>query len=166
MMSVQQALFLFQGQSGFKVFELLRGTSEIHPCHALHYLQMSTEMLAKAHIWKHGPPTKLSHHAFVPFLRALMTNRSARQQLGYDGQNEQWRNLIRKSIPLAQQVELLAPTLARDGPNPEYPWPPAMPHMAPAMHDFKLWSDLQKTSGGRNFLKLVSLLFERAGAFL
>ena len=27
MMSVQQELFLFQGQSGFRVFELLRGSS-------------------------------------------------------------------------------------------------------------------------------------------
>ncbi|HET6250215.1 MAG TPA: hypothetical protein VFE47_21170 [Tepidisphaeraceae bacterium] len=164
-MTIQQELFLFQGQSGFKVFELLRKNSDIHPCHALHYLQMSTEMLAKAHIWKSGPPHKLSHHAFVPFLRALGSNRLAKQQFEYEGQDEQWQHLIRKSIPLAQEVEQLAPTLARDGPNPEYPWPPDMPLTAPARYEFQLWSDLQK-SDGRNFLRFIALLFERASAFL
>ncbi len=165
-MTVQQRLFLIQGQSGFAVFTLLRNNSRVAPCHALHYLQMATEMLGKAYVWKFGPPAKLSHHAFVRFLRNLETNRLAQRQLGCDGQNERWQNLIAKSIPLAQGVESLAPNLAGDGPTPEYPWPPAMPDTAPVEHEFRLWSDLRDTAAGRQFLTFTGQLFVRAGAFL
>ncbi|HET6246405.1 MAG TPA: hypothetical protein VFE47_01805 [Tepidisphaeraceae bacterium] len=71
-MNTQQRLFLVQGQSSFVVFIFLRKNPAVAPCHALHYLQMSTE--------------------------------------------------------------LLAPTLAVDGPNPEYPWPRSMPKIAPVEH--------------------------------
>jgi len=165
-MTAQQRLFLIQGQSGFAVFKLLRARSEFHPCHALHYLQMATEMLGKAFIWKSGPPAKLSHSAFVRFLRHLETNRLAQAQLGCEKQNNRWRNLILKSIPLAQEVEKLAPNLAGTGPNPEYPWPPSMPTMAPALYQFHLWGTLERTADGRKFLSFVSQLFERAGAYL
>jgi hypothetical protein len=63
--NTQQRLFLVPGRSGFAVCTLLRNNSRIAPCHALHYLQMATEMLGKAYVWKFGPPAKLSHPAFV-----------------------------------------------------------------------------------------------------
>jgi hypothetical protein len=45
----QQRLFLVQARSDFAVFELFRGNANWPPCHALHYLQMSSELLGKAH---------------------------------------------------------------------------------------------------------------------
>jgi len=46
-------------------------------------------------------------------------------------------------ITLAEGVEDLAPAIAQDGPNPEYPWPRAIPEVAPAEHEFDLWLTLR-----------------------
>lgn len=164
-MNEHQRLFLVQARTDFAVFELLRRQADLPPCHALHYLQMATEMLGKAHAWKHGPMGK-SHHAFVGFLRSLATNRHAQQQLGYQGKNENWEHTIRKSVSLAQAIELMAPALAGNGPNPEYPWPPDNPHTTPAEHSFSVWQDLAETAAGRQFLRLLQDLFRVAEAFL
>ena len=89
----------------------------------------------------------------------------AQDQLGFERQNENWIHVIRKSVPLAQRVEDLAPALDRDGPNPEYPWPSAGPIVAPAEHEFEIWEALQSPAG-RQFLTLLGRLFVAAEAFL
>ena len=159
-----QRLFLIQGRTDFAVFQLLRGQAEFPACHPLHYLQMSTELLGKAHAWKNGSPKK-THRALVGFLKSLSTNRQAQQQLGYAKRNENWSHLIRKSISIAEQIEDLAPALAHNGPNPEYPWPDVAPQFAPAEFNFPLWAELQ-TAGGRQFMKLIDNLFDVAEAYL
>ena len=164
-MTEYQRLFLLQARTDFAVFELLRKQPDLPACHALHYLQMATELLGKAHAWKHGQPNK-THRAFARFLRSLSTNRQARKQLGYEGRNENWRHMIRKSVPLAEGIEDLAPALCGDGPNPEYPWPDASPRAAPAEYSFEIWQELQQTPAGRQFLNLTSRLFATADLFL
>ena len=160
-----QRLFLVQARSDFAVFELLRSQADLPACHPLHYLQMATELFGKAHAWKHGPRAN-THRAFVGFLRSLSTNRKAQKQLGFEGRNGIWEHLIRKSIPLAQGIEDLAPALALDGPNPEYPWPRDAPRSAPAEHLFEMWQQLQDTDAGRRFLRMVRHLFAVAEAYL
>jgi hypothetical protein len=86
--------------------------------------------------------------------------------LGFEGRNENWEHLIRKSVPLAEHIEDLAPALALDAPNPEYPWPRNAPQVAPAEHTFRIWQDLQETVAGRRFLNVVGRLFAAAEAFL
>ena len=54
-MTEYQRLFLVQARTDFAVFELLRRQADLPACHKLHYLQMATELLGKAHAWKHGP---------------------------------------------------------------------------------------------------------------
>jgi hypothetical protein len=164
-MTKYQRLFLVQARTDFAVFELLRSRPELPACHALHYLQMATELLGKAHAWKQGPQPN-THRAFVGFLRSLASNRSAQRQLGFGGKNENWKHLIRKSVPLAERIEDLAPALALDDPNPEYPWPREAPKIAPAEHLFEIWQELQETSTGRQFLTIVGRLFAAAEAFL
>ena len=164
-MNRYQRLFLIQAKADMVVFDRLRKDSSLPRCHALHYLQMATELLGKAHAWKNGPRTN-THRAFVGFLRSLATNRTAQNRLGYEGKNANWRHLIRKSVPLAENIEDLAPALALDGPNPEYPWPRADPHTAPAEHSFPIWSELQGAINGQNFLYLVRKLFILAEEFL
>lgn len=164
-MNEHQRLFLVQARTDFTVFEMFRKETKFPICHALHYLQMATELLGKAHAWKHGPK-KRTHRAFVPFLRSLTTNRQAQQQLGYQGQNASWESLIHKSTSLAQRIENLAPDLARDGPNPEYPWPPDNPATTPAEHSFSIWEELTNKTEGRQFLSLLKRLFATAEAFL
>ena len=120
-MKEEQRLFLVHAKSVFSVYRLLNADKSLHRCHALHYLQMATELLGKAYLWKHGPPAN-THRAFVSFLKSLAKNRKAQKQLGFEGRNENWEHLIRKSVPLAECIEDLAPALALDAPNPEYPW--------------------------------------------
>jgi hypothetical protein len=164
-MTEHQRLFLVQAQTAFAVFRLLAQRPDLPACHALHYLQMATELLGKAHAWKHGRP-KQTHRSFVAFLRSLSTSRKAQKQLGFDRQNESWKHLIRKSSALAEQIENLAPALAGNDPNAEYPWPPDDPQVAPAEHTFDIWEELQETPLGRQFLSLARHLFEAADAYL
>lgn len=160
-----QRLFLVQARTDFAVFELLRSQPGLPACHSLHYLQMATELLGKAHAWKHGPKSN-THRAFVAFLRSLSTNRHAQAILGFQGKNESWKHLIRHSVPLAERIEDLAPSLSPDAPNPEYPWPRAAPQCAPAEHPFEIWEEIQSTAAGRQFLKFAGDLFAAATSFL
>lgn len=102
-MTEQQRLFLVQARSDFAVFELFRRDAVWPSCHALHYLQMATELLGKAYAWRHAYPRK-THRAFVGFLRSLSHNRHAQDQLGFERQNQSWMHVLRKSVPLAQRV--------------------------------------------------------------
>ena len=160
-----QRLFLAQARTDFTVFELLRAQPGLPACHALHYLQMATELLGKARAWKHGPPAN-THRAFVGFLRSLSTNRKAQKQLRFEGRNENWEHMIRKCVPLAERVEYLAPALALDSPNPDDPWPREAPQVAPAEYVFEIWQELQETAAGRQFVTIVRHLFAAAEAFL
>jgi len=159
-----QRLFLVQARSDFAVFKLLRKDRRLPQCHALHYLQMATELLGKAQAWRQGPRTH-THAAFVGFLLGLISNRDAQRAIGFTGRNANWRNMIQKSVPLAERVQSLAPALNPDGPNPEYPWPRTAPRFAPVEYVFELSRELQKPAGGK-FLNLVDSLFAAAEAFL
>lgn len=164
-MREEQRLFLVQAKSAFAVYKLLNDNKSLHHRHALHYLQMATELLGKANAWKHGPVSR-SHRALVPFLRSLSSNRRAQRQLGYDGQNENWTHTIRKIIPIAEGLENIAPALANDGPNPEYPWPPHAPLSAPVEYAFPIWEQLTETSYGRSLLALIQYLFATAELYM
>jgi hypothetical protein len=85
--------------------------------------------------------------------------------LGSERKTEQWEQRIRKSVPLAYRIERLAPALALDNENPEYPWPRAAPEIAPAEHAFEIWEELQK-GAGLQFLDLTTKLFAAADAYL
>ena len=164
-MTEYQRLFLVQAKTNFVVFQLLRARKDLPACHALHYLQMAAEMLGKAHAWRTGPKTN-THRAFVSFLKSLSTNRKAQKQLGYEGKNESWKNVIRKCVPLAEGVEDLAPSLSPDFPNPEYPWPRIAPVETPAEHQFAVWNELRDTAIGRQLLDTLGKLFHAAEVFL
>lgn len=165
-MTEHQRLFLTQARSNFMVFEILSKDKNVPRSHALHYLQMATELLGKAYAWRNGPQTKLTHSAVVKFLRSISANPKAQKQLGYGGQNESWRHLLRKSIPLAEMIEDLAPALAGDGPNPEYPWPPNDPTETPVEFEFPIWVELMDTTPGHQFITLITDLFAAAEAYL
>ncbi len=165
-MTEYQRLFLVQARSSFDVYQLLRKTPGIHACHVLHYFQMATELLGKAHSWKNASPNVTSHRAFVGFIRSLSSNRKAQKQLGFEGQNSRWDQTIRKSVEFARDVENLAPALAKNGPNAEYPWPPDAPQSAPTEYTFDIWKKLNESAAGRQFLDMVGDLFTSADVFL
>jgi hypothetical protein len=169
-MTEHQRLFLKQARSNMAVFELLREAllrdAALHHCHALHYLQMATELLGKAAAWRTGPKEQLTHRALVSFFRTLVGNGKAQRQLGYEGKTASWQHLLRKSEPLAERIEDLAPALAKDGPNPEYPWPPKDPEVTPTEYRFVLWFELTEDPFGRQFLQFVRELFKIAEAYI
>lgn len=126
---------------------------------------MMTEKLAKAYFWRTGRPPSVSHCGLVQFLRAIGgVKRSDRQSivgtLGFHryADVQRW---IKRALPLARKLERLAPALAADGPNPEYPWPHAAPEFVPASYEFPLWEQLTDLGDGRQFLIKLGLAIER-----
>lgn len=164
-MNQVQRLFLVQARSTYEVYNLLKEYKSVHHCHKLHFLQMSTELLGKAHAWRYGPIGK-SHRALAVFLRTLSSNKKAQKGLGYDRKNEQWTHTIRKSIPLAESLQNMAPALSKEGPNPEYPWPWENPIATPSEHTFQIWIDLTESTHGLKFLSILERLFAQADEYI
>jgi len=153
-----------QARSDLHVFNLLREAG-VEPCHQLHYLQMIAEKLAKAYLWRSGSPPPRKHAGFVNFLRGLGLVENERRAvlasaLGFRTfvQLHHW---IRAATPLAHELERLAPALAGDGPNPEYPWPHDAPANYPARYEFSFWNRLVGTTPGRRFLKVIEVAVDR-----
>lgn len=163
-MNPHQETWWRQARSDLLVLQLLRRNG-CEPCHQLHYLQMTTEKLTKAYLWREGSPPQKSHAGFVNFLKKLgFVEEQRRAALASAlkfrdfGQLCRW---IKIAIPLAYELERLAPALAQNGPNPEYPWPHESPVEYPANYEFDLWRRLLGTSTGREFLSVVELAVDR-----
>lgn len=129
------------------------------PCHQLHYIQMVTEKLGKAYFWRAKKPPRKSHAVFVKFLQSLSARSAGDVEriadlLGFPRGSafDAWVTAV---TPLAHEVERLAPDLAGDGPNPEYPWPPNSPTEHPAGYEFPVWKQLTETGRGRQLLKVL-----------
>lgn len=136
----------------------------IAQCHSLHYLQMVTEKIAKAYFWRSGYPPPKDHASFVQFLRFLgqirQSDRERIANLFTFRRFSDFQNWIRAVLPIAYELERLAPALAKNGPNPEYPWPHERPGFAPANHKFEIWASL--TSGqGRDLMRVVHIAVDR-----
>jgi hypothetical protein len=68
---------------------------------------------------------------------------------------------VRQVLPLAYELESLAPAVANDGPNPEYPWPHDSPAECPVEYSFALWARLRDERPGRDLLKFIQNGVER-----
>ncbi len=101
----------------------------------------------------------MSHASLVRFLQAL-ENRSNEdrlrigQLLGF-GRGHDFGNWIPTIMPLAHALEKLAPHLAGDGPNTEYPWPHTEPRFVPASFDFDVWRHLTESAQGRQLCSVI-----------
>ena len=164
-MNDYQRLYLQQARAEWALFLHLGIQPAMPECHLLHSLQMATELFGKAFAWK-SPPQPKTHRALVRFLRELKYDRRAQEVLGYAKKNASWRQLIRKALSVAIEIEQLAPANAGNGPNPEYPWPPLAPRHAPVDHRFHLWQELHDTVVGQQLLNLLGQLFTYADEFL
>src|SRR5439155_15411956 len=106
-------------------------------------------------------PPRRSHVSFVRFLQAL-DDRSGRDRtriakiLGF-GRAYDFEKWMPTITPLAHDLERLAPDLAGDGPNPEYPWPWAAPDCAPATYEFEVWNQLIDSARGRQLLEVIDV---------
>ena len=103
-----------------------------------------------------------SHSAFVKFVRIVGNSKGVSLKLGLS--HSQFRAEFRKLVPIASEIERLAPALAMDGPNPEYPWLDKQGNIrVPTEWSFPL-SEVLKAHAGIRLLKYIEYLlteFER-----
>lgn len=162
-MNTYQKLWWEQAKSDHSTFLLIRrdGPAE---CHSLHYLQMVTEKIAIAYFWRSGSPPPKHHAGFVQFLRFLGQIREPnRDRIAYlftFTRFADFQSWIRTVLPIAYELERLAPALANNGPNPEYPWPHDQPAEAPANHKFGTWTRLT-TGHGRDLMRVIAIAINR-----
>ena len=147
-----------QAKSDFRQFQKLNEESA-ELCHQLHYLQMATEKLAKAHRCPPGnTPPAMVHNMFVRFLQTCRRMPQLQDAMGF-AKARGFPDYVDHLLPKAQQIEELAPAGgAYARPNPEYPWqPPGVPNVeSPLKYGFA-HLDIQ----GREFrevLRVVSAL--------
>jgi hypothetical protein len=156
--NIPQQLFLEQARSDYEVFGLL---SRRNICHRLHYLQMSTEKLAKVYFWRHGRFPGFGHHRFAPFLRDLESSRTADFHRMFSYKDPRRFDSQKTAIlDLATRIQELAPAHGNNGPNPEYPWPPNLPTTSPLVHPFTEWHDWSDSATGRRLRYFVENLLQ------
>lgn len=163
-MNSYQQVWWQQAKSDHGTFLLLLRQG-VAPCHSLHYLQMVTEKIAKAYLWSSGSPPPKSHAGFVQFLRFLGQIRRHSDQerianLFSFKRFVDFQNRIRAILSIAYELQRLAPALANNGPNPEYPWPYAQPQYVPANYDFTVWSSL-RSGRGRDLMRIIRIAIDR-----
>ncbi|MGH7134314.1 MAG: hypothetical protein ACREHD_01155, partial [Pirellulales bacterium] len=157
-MTEPQRLWWRQAQSDHQIFVRLRGAGASE-CHLLHYLQMATEKLSKAYLWRSGHAPPKSHTGLVRFLKSLLDRRTAElswisRTLGFARPDdlEKWVHSVRI---LAYDLQNIAPAEAQHGPNAEYPWPHDSPVYCPADYKFPLWNQLANTGQGRKLTNFI-----------
>ncbi|MGQ9625938.1 MAG: hypothetical protein ACUVV0_03420 [Anaerolineae bacterium] len=157
--------YLEQARSDWDAFEVIC-TSPLPDCHKLHYLQMATEKLGKALLLAGGTDLDVvrgTHRAFTRFLQIAARNHGLQRELNMTG--PQLQAHIQQLLPIAYDIERLAPALAGGGPNAEYPWEaPSGTVNTPVSYGFPVSSTL-KLPKGRNLLKLIKTTLEKFYSF-
>lgn len=159
-MNSYQRVWWEQAKSDYETFDLLRkeGAAE---CHMLHYLQMATEKLAKAYFWRSATAPPRSHAGFVQFMRFLGQLRPAHQDrianLFTFRSFTSFQSWLNAALPIAYELQGLAPNLAGNGPNTEYPWPHSEPTISPCNFSFPVWEKLFSTGQGRRMILTIGI---------
>jgi hypothetical protein len=155
--------FFIQAWSDYQIFRKLNENG-CPRCHKLHYLQMTTEKLAKTflcHFSGGDFPAKKRDLAFSQFLKLSKQRRGFKEQLGYERNSKAHASYVDSLIPLAEKIEKLAPVgRGLDQVNPEYPWMHYDEGIkCPAEYDFP---DFDK-NGLADIYRLISRLFYSVG---
>jgi hypothetical protein len=109
-----------QAQSDYVLFKRL-DDPQVPFCHRLHYLQMTTEKMAKGFLTPPGGPRPPRvHDAFVRFIHLVRRTPALRRVC--DCGPGQVAAYVDSLLPVAAEIENLAPVGDIDRPNPEYPW--------------------------------------------
>jgi len=160
-----------QARSDFSVYALLARNLDVETCHALHFLQMAGEKIAKAFRFRDtgtGLDALLSEHValsvFIPsFIRSAPVLDRYRTR---HGDHRGVSSLAGKLRDLARDIERLAPAVDREQSprNVEYPWEEGGKVLVPC--DYVAFPDLNGFEAGRTFLRLLEIAiqdFEEVG---
>jgi hypothetical protein len=144
--------YLRQAESDFDVFRQLESLA-VDKSHKLHYLQMSSELLAKAYrsARTHGRRQPNVHESLVRAIRLAGRHGAVRRALGYSDEKA-YEAFIRSIMPAAEAIERIYPKGDIERPNPEYPWESGGQIECPCGYPF---SDLDLK---RNVLRLAKFL--------
>ncbi len=161
--------YVKQSRSDLAIYELFTSRelaaqypllAQVELCHALHYLQMACEKIAKAYRFRDtGTPIEnllTSHVAFSKFIIGFL--KAPYVQVRYRNKSAELRHVTRIARLLAREIEILAPALERETApyNTEYPWADAGQIITPCEYSFPS-VNLLRTPEGRNFLKIIKI---------
>lgn len=152
-----------QARSDHQIYELLAATSGIPQCHALHYLQMTCEKIAKAYRLRdtEGDVDALtkSHGGFVKFMNTWLLSPSVKRT--YAGRDAMFGQVKTRVLAVSREIERLAPATDKVATpaNSEYPWADGEKAVVPCEYAFPNLT-LLTDPGGRSFLKFVALAIE------
>ena len=151
-----------QANADFTTFEALQPLA-VPQCHKLQFLQMACEKLVKAHLCGVGtdPETLQQSHAYIAGrLPVVLRQQALFENLG----RPKAKAVLKHAKHLAQEIELLAPSVKRGGQrldNCEYPWQDG----AGRLHTPLDWSFqpslLVISPAGRTILKLIRRAIDR-----
>lgn len=156
-----------QGRSDWQMFTELQPRGDVPACHALHFLQMATEKLAKAYRFRDtstdAETLLTSHVGFPRFLNSFLLSPQMRDE--YEGRHAQLKSIRRDFALLARAIEQLAPAVDRESApgNAEYPWEKAGGVVAPVDYGFAEVALLQNPRG-RMFLNFIRRAFDEFAA--
>lgn len=113
-----------QAKADFETFEMLQ-KMPVPECHRLLFLQMACEKLVKAHLCgpvRTDPTAVQTSHAYVAGTLPVVLRQQAASE-NYRGTKA--AATLNAARHLAQEIEVLTPSVTRDGQRPdncEYPW--------------------------------------------
>lgn len=153
-----------QSDADFRAWERFEAHPQAvaSPCHKLMMLQMACEKLCKARLALGGtPPESLQgSHAYI----ANPLPNIIRDQILFLGQRpDRLRELQARVRQLAGEIELLNPSVRRDGQRPdncEYPWESGAGIISPLDWSFPTLQ-LLTVPAGRTFIKLLRGAIDR-----
>lgn len=129
-----RSAYLTQAKSDYEILKSLIA-AKAPLCHRLHYLQMTTEKLAKGSLTLPGgaryPKT---HDAFVKFVISARYRFPLQKACGFN-HHVSYVAYINSLMLLAAEIENLSPE-GFDHPNPEYPWEAGGVIFVPVEHTF------------------------------
>lgn len=156
--------FAAQGRSDWRVYQYLASLQapSFPSCHALHYLQMATEKIAKAYRIRDtaADVDDLARHhtGFEEFVNAFFRSPKIRGE--YAGKDAALRTLQTNAAALARQIEKLAPAKDRlaSPENAEYPWERDERVCRPCEYGYPNLS-LLKAHSGRATMNMIARAF-------
>ena len=141
------------------MFLELQRRADVPQCHALHYLQMATEKLAKAYRFRDTSTAVeallTSHVGFQRFLNSFLLSPQMREE--YQGRHAHLDRIRRDCEPISRAIEQLAPAVDRKNTpvNAEYPWCTTDQVTAPVDYGFPELC-FARSAKGRMFLNLIT----------
>lgn len=154
-----RAAYFQQAQSDYAMLLKLLADENVPLCQNLHYLQMTTEKLAKGFLIPPGgsryPKT---HDAFGRFVkRFAKLNPDLQRACGFTNVR-QYTMYLEGLRDLAQKVEDLSPE-GDDHPNPEYPWEQNGVIIVPITYPFPGLDLRQQSPKMAKLLKFIAACF-------